>query len=105
MFLVGDVIDYDRGYSDVRVFATDAAGGRSYLSDRPFKRCWERQGFAGTAIKNWSQLSTKPPVFILPKIYRKDSIPATKERLRNDLGALSFWNARKRFCGTWRNRS
>ena len=79
----------------MRVFAADAAGGRSYLSDRLFKRWWERQAFAGTAIKDWSQLSTKAPVFILPKIYRKDSIPSTKERLRNEPGALSFWNARQ----------
>jgi hypothetical protein len=97
--LVGNVIDHDRGHSDVRVFAANAADGRCYLSDRLFKRWWERQGFAGAAIKEWSQLSTEPPVFILPKIDRKDSIPSAKERLRNNLWAHPFWNARQSMEG------
>ena len=87
--------NYDRRYSDVRVFAAYAANTRRYLSDRVFKRWWERHGFAGTAIKEGSQLSTEPPVFILPKIDRKDSIPPAKERLRNNLWAHLFWNARQ----------
>jgi hypothetical protein len=92
---VGNVIDHDKGHSDVRVFATDAAGGRGYLSDRLFKRWWESQGFAGTAIKDWSQLSAERPVFFLPEIDRENSIPSTKERLRDYLWARSFRNARQ----------
>jgi hypothetical protein len=83
--------NHDRGHSDVRVFAANAADGRCYLSDRLFKRWRERQGFAGTAIEDRSQLSTEPPVFI----DRKDSIPPAKERLRNNLWAHLFWNARQ----------
>jgi hypothetical protein len=79
----------------MHVFATDAAGGRCCLSDRLIKRWWKRQGFAGTAIKDWNQLSTQPLVFILPKIDRKDSIPPAKEQRRNNQWAHLFWNARQ----------
>jgi hypothetical protein len=86
------MIDHDWRNSDVRVFAADAADGRGCLSDRLFKRWWDRQNLASTAIEDGSQLSTEPPVFILPKIDRKDSIPSTKEQLRDYVWSHPFWN-------------
>ena len=87
--------NHDRGYCDVRVFAANAADGRSDLSDCFFKRWWDRNDFASAAIECGSQLSTEPPVFILPEIHRKNSVPSAKERLRDYLWAHPFWNARQ----------
>jgi hypothetical protein len=64
----------------MRVLAADAANRRRHFPDRLFKRQWDRQDLACTAIEDGSQLSPESAVFFLPKIDGENTVPTTKER-------------------------